>query len=127
VGPVPRARGVAPSCRRGWFGAWSAGGQSLQPGDCGGDLVGPGPALSESELLHILIQDITVTVAGDSEIVDVTITWAGGHQITGQAVRPVGHLDQLSCFPVLLHRVTELAEAGRSSRQIAETLNAEGP
>jgi hypothetical protein len=78
------------------------------------------------ELLRILIQDITVNVAGDSEIVDVTITWAGGHQTTGQAVRPVGRLDQLSYFPALLARVTELAEAGRSSRQITDTLNAEG-
>jgi hypothetical protein len=78
------------------------------------------------ELLRILIQDITVNVAGNSETVDVTITWAGGHQTTGQAIRPVGRLDQLSYFPALLARVTELAEAGRSSRQIADTLNAEG-
>jgi len=78
------------------------------------------------ELLRILIQDITVAVAGNSEIVDVTITWAGGHQTSGQAVRPVGRLDQLSYFPALLARVTELAEAGHSSRQIAGTLNAEG-
>ena len=67
-----------------------------------------------------------MNVAGASEVVDVTITWAGGHQTTGQAVRPVGRLDQLSYFPALLARVTGLAEAGCSSRQIAETLNAEG-
>jgi DNA invertase Pin-like site-specific DNA recombinase len=78
------------------------------------------------ELLRILIQDITVTVAGTSEIVDVTITWAGGRQTTGQAVRPVGRLDQLSYFPALLARVTELAEAGRNNTQIADALNAEG-
>jgi hypothetical protein len=78
------------------------------------------------ELLRILIQDITVNVAGDGETVGVTITWAGGHQTTGQAVRPVGRLDQLSYFPALLARVTELAEAGRNNRQIADTLNAEG-
>lgn len=78
------------------------------------------------ELLRTLVQDITVNVAGDSEIVDVTITWAGGHRTTGQAVRPVGRLDQLSYFPALLARVTELAEAGRSNRQIADALNAEG-
>jgi DNA invertase Pin-like site-specific DNA recombinase len=78
------------------------------------------------ELLRILIQDITVNVAGDSEIVDVTITWAGGHQSTGQAVRPVGRLDQLSYFPALLARVTELAEAGWNNRQIAGVLNSEG-
>ena len=78
------------------------------------------------ELLRILIEDITVNVAGDSELVDVAITWAGGHQTTGQAVRPVARLDQLSYFPALLARVTELAEAGRTSQQIADVLNAEG-
>jgi DNA invertase Pin-like site-specific DNA recombinase len=78
------------------------------------------------ELLRILIEDITVAVAGDSELVDVTITWAGGHQTAGQAVRPVGRLDQLSYYPALLARVTGLAAAGRSSRQIADVLNAEG-
>ena len=78
------------------------------------------------ELLRILIEDITATVAGDSELVDVTITWAGGHQIAGQAVRPVARLDQLSYYPALLARVTELAAAGRNNRQIADALNAEG-
>ena len=78
------------------------------------------------ELLRILIDDITATVRGDSEVVDVTITWAGGHQAAGQAVRPVARLDQLSYYPALLARVTELAAAGRDSRQIAGTLNAEG-
>jgi DNA invertase Pin-like site-specific DNA recombinase len=78
------------------------------------------------ELLRILIEDITVAVAGDSELVGVTITWAGGHQTSGQAVRPVGRLDQLSYYPALLARVTGLAAAGRSSRQIADVLNAEG-
>jgi hypothetical protein len=78
------------------------------------------------ELLRILIQDITATVAGDSELVDVTITWVGGHQTTGQAVCPVARLDQLSYYPALLARVTELAAAGLSSRQIAGALNAEG-
>ena len=78
------------------------------------------------ELLRILIEKITVAVAGTSELVDVTITWAGGHQTTGQAVRPVARLDQLSYYPALLARATELAEAGCTTRQIAEALNAEG-
>ncbi len=78
------------------------------------------------ELLRILIEDITVTTAGNSELVDVTITWAGGHQTAGQAVRPVGRLNQLSYYPALLARVTELAAAGRTSQQIAGALNAGG-
>jgi DNA invertase Pin-like site-specific DNA recombinase len=78
------------------------------------------------ELLRILLDDVTVAVEGDSEIVNVDITWAGGHRTSGKAVRPVGRLEQLSYFPALLDRVTVLAGEGRSSRQIAETLNAEG-
>src|SRR5216683_1115815 len=78
------------------------------------------------ELLRILIEDITATVAGDSELVDVVITWAGGHQTAGQAVRPVARLDQLSYYPALLARVTGLAAAGRTNRQIADVLNAGG-
>jgi len=78
------------------------------------------------ELLRILIEKITVTVAGTSELVDVTITWAGGHQTSGQAIRPVGRLDQLSYYPALLARVTELSAAGRNSAQIADALNAAG-
>jgi DNA invertase Pin-like site-specific DNA recombinase len=78
------------------------------------------------ELLRILIEDITVTVAGNSELVDVTVTWAGGHRSTGQAVRPVARLDQLSYYPALLARVTDLAGAGRTNQQIAGVLNDEG-
>jgi len=78
------------------------------------------------ELLRILIEDITVNVVGESELVDVAITWAGGHRTSGQAVRPVARLDQLSYFPALLDRVRELAGSGRNSPQIAGILNAEG-
>jgi hypothetical protein len=78
------------------------------------------------ELLRVLVEDITVNVAGNSELVDVVIRWAGGHQTSGQAIRPVARLDQLSYYPALLARVTELAEAGRTNQQIADALNTEG-
>jgi len=78
------------------------------------------------ELLRILVEDVTVAVEGNSEIVNVDITWAGGHQTSGSAVRPVGRLDQLSYYPVLLETVTRLAGEGRNSTQIAGTLNAAG-
>ena len=40
------------------------------------------------ELLRILIEDITVTTAGNSELVDVVITWAGGHRPPGRPSAP---------------------------------------
>ena len=46
VGGVPRAPGLLLSCRRGWFRLVSRR-EGLQPGDCGGDLAGPGPAFGE--------------------------------------------------------------------------------
>jgi DNA invertase Pin-like site-specific DNA recombinase len=78
------------------------------------------------EILRTIIEKITVAVVGDSEHVDVTIRWAGGHETTGRAVRPVARMDQLSYFPRLLARITELAAAGQTTRQIADRLNTEG-
>ena len=69
---------------------------------------------------------MTVAVEGSSEIVNVDITWAGGHRTSGKAVRPVGRLDQLSYYPALRARVAGLAGQGRNSVQIAGILNAEG-
>lgn len=78
------------------------------------------------ELLRVVIEKITVAVVGDSELVDVTITWAGGHETTGRATRPVARLDQLSYYPRLLQIVTELAAAGHTPAQIAGRLNTAG-
>ena len=77
-------------------------------------------------LLRTLIEKITVAVVGDSELLDVTIVWAGGHETTGQAVRPVARLEQLSYYPRLIARIRELDAAGRTARQIADALNIEG-
>jgi DNA invertase Pin-like site-specific DNA recombinase len=78
------------------------------------------------ELLRVLVEAVTVSVVGNSELVDVTITWAGGHQTHSQAVRPVQRYDQLSYFPRMLERLDELARQGLNVGQIAHHLNAEG-
>ena len=83
-------------------------------------------AADRKELLRIVIDSVTVAVVGESELLDVTITWAGSPTTTGQATRPVGRLDQLSYYPRLVQRFTDLAAAGCSSAQIADALNAEG-
>lgn len=78
------------------------------------------------ELLRHLIEEVTVTVAGDSEQVDVEVTWAGGHRTGGRVTRPVATLAQLSYFPRLRQRAEELSASGCTAAQIAEAFNAEG-
>lgn len=78
------------------------------------------------QLMRHLIEKIRVSVIDDSERVTVRITWADGHHIDGETVRPVGRLDQLSCFPQLTARARELAAAGQNATAIAKILDAEG-
>jgi hypothetical protein len=73
-----------------------------------------------------MIAKIVVTVVGDTEQVDVCVTWAGGHTTAGRIVRPVARLDQLSYYPALVARVRELAETGMGMKRIAEQITAEG-
>jgi len=86
------------------------------------------PSTSDADrkqLLRILIEKITVAVLGNSERVAVTITWAGGHQTSGTAIRPVARFDQLSYYPQLTARLSELIADGASAQRIADTFNAE--
>jgi hypothetical protein len=69
---------------------------------------------------------VTVAVQGESECVQVTITWAGGVQRADQIVRPVARLEQLSYYPQLVERLQALAAAGLSMATIAHCLNEEG-
>ncbi|MGI5135188.1 recombinase family protein [Streptomyces sp. CA-106110] len=78
------------------------------------------------QLVRHLIEKVDLAVIGDSERVTVRITWAGGHRTTGELVRPVARLDQLSYFPRLAARARELADDGHPAPQIAKMLNAEG-
>ncbi|WP_406425621.1 hypothetical protein OH809_44580 (plasmid) [Streptomyces sp. NBC_00873] len=63
---------------------------------------------------------------GTSELVNVQVRWAGGHRTDAQVARPVACLTQLSYYPRLRARAAELVEAGCTTAQIAEHLNAEG-
>ncbi|MET8957641.1 recombinase family protein [Streptomyces sp. NPDC004393] len=77
-------------------------------------------------LLRLLIEQVAVRVIGESEQVEATVTWAGGHRTTSRLVRPVAKFEQLSYYPQLLSRTRELAEQGVGTRQTAQILNAEG-
>ncbi|MBW8767381.1 MAG: recombinase family protein [Geodermatophilales bacterium] len=78
------------------------------------------------QLIRALVEQVHVSVLGVSEQVDVEVVWAGGHRTRTRIVRPVAKLTQLSYYPQLAARARELVEAGHSTAQIAERLNAEG-
>jgi DNA invertase Pin-like site-specific DNA recombinase len=78
------------------------------------------------QLLRTIIEAVQVTVHGESEQVTAQITWAGGHTTSGEFVRPVARLEQLSYYPRLAELVLQLDDAGLTSTQIADRLNAEG-
>ena len=77
-------------------------------------------------ILRLLINEVIVTVDGDTEWVDMDINWAGGMQTHCRVRRPVARLSQLSRYDELIQRFEELRRAGASANKIADTLNAEG-
>jgi DNA invertase Pin-like site-specific DNA recombinase len=78
------------------------------------------------QILRCLVERVVVHVRCDSELVDVTIHWAGGYESQHEIIRPVGTYAQLRDFERLMGRVTELRQAGNTASQIAKALNAEG-
>jgi DNA invertase Pin-like site-specific DNA recombinase len=77
-------------------------------------------------IIRQIVERVTVAVQGESERVQVTITWAGGVQTAGELVRPVARLEQLSYYPQLVERLHALAADGLSLATIAERLNEAG-
>lgn len=77
-------------------------------------------------IIRQVIEKVIVDVQGDSEVVRLTIEWAGGHRTHETMARPVARLAQLSYYPQLCERVRALCGDGFSAREIALQLNREG-
>jgi hypothetical protein len=78
------------------------------------------------EVLRQVVERVEVGAHGESEKVTVSIDWVGGTRTTGELVRPVARLEQLTYYPALCQRLRELADLGLASAEIAARLNAEG-
>jgi len=78
------------------------------------------------EILRAVIDEVVVTVRGGSELVDLTVTWDGGHTTSATVTRPVQYFQYLSYYPQLCRRTLELADQGLTPDQIANQLTAEG-
>ena len=78
------------------------------------------------EVIRAVIDEITIAIRGRSELVDVTVSWAGGQQTHEVIRRPIQRFEDLSYYPRLAGRITELAGAGWDPGRIADQLNTEG-
>lgn len=78
------------------------------------------------EVVRAVLDEITVSIRGVSELVDLTLHWAGGRTTTGLVRRPIQYFEHLSYYPPLQQRVLELAEAGWHPEKIADQLNRDG-
>lgn len=83
-------------------------------------------AAERQQIVRLLIEEVAVTVQGQSEQVEVLIRWAGGHRSRHAIVRPVKRYDQMAGYGRLLERIEELRQQGRTLAEVAEQLNQDG-
>jgi DNA invertase Pin-like site-specific DNA recombinase len=82
--------------------------------------------VDRQRLIRLLVERIVVEVQGESERVQVAITWSGGFVSQQALVRTVQRYEQLSDYPRLCARVEQLQAEGKSMAEVARCLNAEG-
>jgi DNA invertase Pin-like site-specific DNA recombinase len=75
---------------------------------------------------RLLLEQVTVTVEGNTDRVDVELRWAGGFVSRHTLSRPVQTYEQLSNHDELVARVEVLRAERKTLSEIASTLNVEG-
>jgi hypothetical protein len=83
-------------------------------------------AADRQRIVRLLVEEVVVTVRGESEWVDVTIRWAGGHTSGYEVARPVQRYQQMAEYPRIINRIEELRKGGHTLAEVAEQLNREG-
>jgi len=87
----------------------------------------PTTTLAErKQILRQIIERVRIDAQGGSERVKVVIEWAGGQRTESELIRPVRKLEQLSYYPQLRERLSELVTEGKPAQEIADILNTEG-
>lgn len=77
-------------------------------------------------IARLLLEQVTVTVEGETERVEVELRWAGGFVSRHTLRRTVQKYSQLSNYQELVSRLDTLRAEGRTLSEIAAQLNAEG-
>ena len=78
------------------------------------------------EVLRQVIEEVVVTVEGQTEWCEARVRWAGGLETRSRLRRPVSRLEQLGSAEGLRRRVEELKGEGVTAPALAARLNAEG-
>jgi hypothetical protein len=73
-----------------------------------------------------LLDRVTVTLRGRTERADVGLEWTGGFTSQHELIRPISRYEQMDDFAGLLARIEGLRAEGRTSAEIAETIQTEG-
>jgi DNA-binding transcriptional MerR regulator len=77
-------------------------------------------------IARLLLEQVTVTIEGNTDRVDVELRWAGGFRSRHALCRPVQTYEQLSNYEELVRRIGAFRAQRKTLAQIAEALNAEG-
>jgi hypothetical protein len=83
-------------------------------------------AADRQAIVRHLVERVVVAVQGNSEVVDVSVEWAGGYASQHQLIRCVARYEQLRHYQELLARAVQLRDAGQTTTEIAVQLNREG-
>jgi DNA invertase Pin-like site-specific DNA recombinase len=75
---------------------------------------------------RLLLEQVTVTVEGNTDRVDVELRWAGEFVSRHTLYRPVQTYEQLSNYDALVRRIDALRAERRTLSEIAMALNGEG-
>ncbi|WP_428394164.1 helix-turn-helix domain-containing protein [Lichenicoccus sp.] len=83
-------------------------------------------AADRQAITRLMLEQVILTVEGESEIVLVECHWAGGTRTKHDLRRPVARLTQLSDHVFLLERIRDLHAKGLKAPAITVILNTEG-
>jgi DNA invertase Pin-like site-specific DNA recombinase len=77
-------------------------------------------------IARLLLEQVTVTVEGHTDRVEMELLWAGGFISRHTLYRPVQTYEQLSTYDELVARIDALRAEHKTLSEIAATLKAEG-
>jgi DNA invertase Pin-like site-specific DNA recombinase len=77
-------------------------------------------------IARLLLEQVAVTVEGNTDHLDVELRWAGGFVSRHALVRPVQTYEQLSTYGELTARIDALRAERKTLSKIAAALNADG-